>query len=415
MDIANDGATGAKIKFTRKEWILLLVLASIQFSHIVDFVIMMPLGPALKRAFQTDPHQFGLLVSSYTFAAGISGLLASFFVDRFDRRNALIFFATGFSLGTLACGFAPTYELLLVSRSLAGFFGGVLGSLVMAIISDAFAYERRGSAMGIQMGSFSLATIIGVPLGLRLVTMGDWHTPFRVLGALSAAVTLCAAFLVPSMRGHMKTEKHSRLDSFRHILATPNQQWALLFMFFLMMGQFTIIPFISPSYVANVGMAESDLPLVYLFGGLCSIVASPLAGRLSDRIGKPKVFIASAVLSLIPIMLTTTLGASPLWIPLAVSCLLFVAMSGRMVPAMAMVSATASPAYRGSFMSISASVQQFGAAAASYVAGLIITEGDGGRLLHYEVVGYIAVAFSLACVPLALRLRVTKGQERELV
>jgi len=336
-------------------------------------------------------------------------------VDRFDRRNNLIFFATGFSLGTLACGFAPSFELLLAARCLAGFFGGVLGSLVMSIISDAFSYERRGSAMGVQMGSFSLGTIIGVPLGLKLVLIGDWHTPFRALGALSAVVTIIAAFMVPSMRGHLKAGKHSHWDSFRHVLATPNQQWALLFMFFLMMGQFTVIPFISPSYVSNVGMAESDLPLVYLFGGLCSIVASPMAGRLSDRIGKPKVFIISALVSLIPIVMTTQLGLSPLWIPLAVSCFLFIAMSGRMVPAMAMVSATASPAYRGSFMSISASMQQFGAAAASYVAGLIVTEGADGRLMHYDLVGYIAVAFSLACIPLALRLRVSEGNASAVV
>ena len=242
------------VKFSRSEKILLALMASINFSHIVDFVIMMPLGPILMKTFSIDPKQFGFLVSAYTFAAGISGFLSAFFIDRFDRKSCLTFFYTGFGIGTVACGLAPTYELLIAARFATGLFGGVLGSLVLSIVSDTISYERRGSAMGIVMGSFSLASVVGVPLGLKLATMYDWHVPFLSLGGLSLVLLSVVGFILPSMKGHLGNRKSSTpVETLKTIFNSRPQLLALAFMFSLVLGQFTIITYLSQSFVANAG------------------------------------------------------------------------------------------------------------------------------------------------------------------
>lgn len=399
--------------FTRQELALLFLLSAVQFSHIVDFVIMMPLGPQLMKFFTVGPREFGLLVSSYTFAAGVSGILASFFVDRFDRKSCLIFFSLGFASGTLACAWAPTYEALVIARSAAGAFGGVLGSLVLSIISDRFDYARRGAAMGILMGSFSLASIIGVPLGLMLANDMSWHTPFVFIGSWSLLLSAVAFFAIPPMRAHLTGpgSHHSPTASLAHVLNTPNQLRALLFMVCLVLGQFTVITFLSPSYVANAGLAQSELPLMYLTGGICSLFATPLIGRMADRFGKHVVFRASAFLSIPGILAITHMVPLPVFTLLLVSCLFFITMSGRMVPAMTIVTATATPQYRGSFLSLSSSVQQFSMALASFIAGVLIVQDSEGHLLNYPLVGYMAIGFTLIAMTLSYRIT-TEGDKK---
>lgn len=391
------------IRFSRSEKILLGLMAAIQFSHIVDFMIVMPLGPQLMRLFEITPKAFGLLVSSYTFSASISGLLASLFVDRFDRKRSLVFFFVGFAVSTLACAWAPSYFTLLAARSFAGAFGGVLGSLVFAIVSDTISYERRGSAMGIVMGAFSVASVAGVPFSLYLANRFSWHAPFIFLSLLSVPTLFLILKYVPSVRGHLQQDAPSRppLESLIHLIRSSNQLRALLFMFCLVIGHFSIIPFLSPSFVFNAGLAEAQLPLIYLFGGICSMISSPTAGRLADKYGKHRVFSVSILLSLVSIATITQLKPSPAWWILTVSCSFFIVMSGRMVPAVAMVSSTATPAYRGSFMSIVSAVQNMGAAMASWVAGVIVTSGADGRMENYGWVGAMAIMFSLLALLLS--------------
>lgn len=393
-----------KVRFNRSELILLALMASINFSHIVDFVIMMPLGPILMKTFSIDPKQFGFLVSAYTFAAGLSGFFSAFFIDRFDRKSCLTFFYTGFGVGTVACGLAPTYELLVAARFVTGLFGGVLGSLVLAIVSDTIAYDRRGSAMGIVMGAFSLASVVGVPFGLRLATQFDWHVPFLSLGGLSLLLLGVTGFILPPMKGHLGQRKAlTPLDTLKTIAHSRPQRMALAFMASLVLGQFTIITYLSQSFVANAGLAESDLFLIYMIGGTCTIFASPLVGRLADRFSKHRIFTISALVSLIPIVIITNLGPHPTWLLLVISSSFFIVMSGRMVPGMTMISSVAPPETRGSFMSFLNCVQQFTAAIAAAIAGMIV-EDRGGHFVHYEKVGYIAVVFSLVAVVLAQRL-----------
>lgn len=401
--------------FTRSEKILLTILASIQFSSIVDFMIMMPLGPQLMRMFGINPHQFGLLVSSYTFSAGISGFLASFFIDKFDRKTSLLFFYVGFALGTLACAIAPTYELLLLARGLTGIFGGVLSSLVLSIVSDAIPYERRGSAMGIVMTSFSLASILGVPFSLFLANQFSWHTPFLFLGGVSLLICGVIWLYIPNLRAHLNhgVTKEPPLRVLTRIMQNKNQRQALFFMASVMFGHFAIIPFLSPSLVANAGVKESELPLMYMTGGLCTIFSSPFIGRLSDRYGKHKVFTWGALVTLLPYWFITHMEVTPLWLVLAICAFFFVSSGGRMIPGTAMVSGTVKPQYRGSFMSIVSCVQQLASAASSYFAGLIVTTGPTGRLENYNIVGYVAVTFTFVAIYLSRNIHSVESSESQ--
>lgn len=397
--------------FNRQEKLLLFSLAFVQFSHIVDFMILMPLGPQLMRTFNINPHEFGILVSAYTFAAGTTGLLSALFIDGFDRKKALLFFYVGFGLGTLACAAADGYHELLIARTLTGAFGGVLSSLTLAIVGDAIDSSRRGTAMGTVMASFSLASIFGVPFSLYLANHFDWHAPFVFLGATSLLLIGLITYAIPSMKTHLvEGKKDSPAQVIGNLLSNPNQIAALVFMMLLVFGQFSIIPFLSPSYVANAGMTEAQLPLVYLVGGGISIITSPLIGRWSDLSGKRKVFIIGALMSIVPIFAITNLSVTPLYILLPLTALFFVCMGGRMIPAMAMVTSTVTPRYRGSFMSITSSVQQFASALAAYVAGIMITKGADGRLANYDHVGYIAIVFSVLAVIAAMRIQSVDGK-----
>lgn len=389
------------MKFSREEKILLALMAGLQFTHIVDFIILMPLGAQLMRLFNITPSQFGLLVSAYTFAAAISSLIGVVFLDRFDRKKALIFLGIGFVFGTLACGWAPGYRWLLVARAVAGFFGGMLGSCVLSIVSDAIPFERRGSAMGVVMGSFSVASVVGVPFALYLANTFSWHMPFLFLGGLSAVVLVVIFFFMPSMVGHLEKKRHPWWEPFHRVFNSVRQQQALTFMFFLVLGQFSIIPLISPSLVANAGLREDQLPLIYIFGGVASFFTSPIIGRLSDAYGKVFVFRVAGFVSLVPIVWVTNLGASSLTWILSGVVLFFMTMTGRVVPAMALVSEATDPQHRGSFMSFIGSIQQVSSGLASLLAGAIVAKGSQGQLLNYPGVGAAAIIFSLLALYLA--------------
>lgn len=397
--------------FTRTEKILLFTLAFIQFSHIVDFMILMPLGPQLMRILVIDPHQFGLLVSAYTFAAGATGLLSSMYIDRYDRKHALMFFYIGFCVSTFACAISWNYHTLLIARTVAGAFGGVLGSLIMAIVSDSIDYKRRGAAMGTVMTSFSIASIFGVPLSLQLANMFGWNAPFMFLAALSTLMIFIIWYKIPSMGGHLnKNEAHEKpLQVFAKVLTNNNQLVALGFYILLIFSHFAIIPFLSPSLVANAGLSETQLPLIYLVGGIVSIIASPIIGKVADKYGKPRVFRIAAAVSLVPIFLITHLFNNSIPIILALIGFFFLCMGARMIPASAMMSGTVKPKNRGSFMSITSAVQQFAAAAASYIAGLIVVKDSAGHLLGYQSVGYIAMLFSVFAILASMKIQVIEA------
>lgn len=368
---------------------------------------MMPLGQAIMREMAISPQQFSFLVAAYTFGAAISALLASVFIDRFDRKSGLMAFYSGFIVGTFACSMARSFEFLLIARFVTGFFGGVVGSLVIAMVSDAVPYQRRGTALGIVMGSFSLASILGVPISLKIANMYTWSTPFAVLAVLATAVLVLIHFKVPSMRGHLaRTTRDNLGDVIQRFLKTPNQQVAVVFMFCLVMSQFTVIPFISASLVANAAYPEADLPFLYMFGGTASIITSVVVGRLSDRFGKLPIFCIASSLSVIPIFLITNMQPHPLWILLVITSSFFMTVSGRMVPATTMMSSATHPEHRGSFMSITTAAQQLSAAFAAAVSGFIVVADAEGHLSNYPTVGYLAIGFTALAIFMGSKLRV---------
>jgi predicted MFS family arabinose efflux permease len=392
-----------------KEKLALLALAGIQFTHILDFMIMMPLGPQLLRTLHIDTHEFGLLMSSYTFAAAVSGLLAATYIDRFDRRKLLLSLYALFALATLCCGLAPNYTALLVARAMAGAFGGIMGALVQTIVADLVPFERRGQAMGTIMASFSLSTVAGVPLGLFLanhVELLGWRAPFFFIVVLSAGFWLTGFRLLPSLTAHIDRGTGNVLQQIHAVAKEPNHIRAYCFVALMMMAGFTVIPYIALYYTTNVGMTDSFITVIYLCGGTATFFTSRIIGKFADRHGKLRAFRWLALAALVPLLVTTHLVPVPWWVVLINATAFFILVPGRMIPGMAMVTAAALPRVRGTFMSLSASVQMLTSGFASLVAGLIISRNAAGQIEHFNVVGYIAAACGLLSVWLASRLRV---------
>jgi MFS transporter, DHA1 family, inner membrane transport protein len=392
-----------------KEKLLLLTLAAVQFTHIMDFMIMMPLGPQLMRLFQIDPGQFSYIVSSYTFSAGIAGFLASFVIDKFDRKKAILFVYGGFTIGTFFCGMASSYHLLLIARMLTGAFGGVSGALVLSIVGDAIPNERRASAMGVVMAAFSVASVFGVPFGLFLATHYSWNTPFIFIAAVGLLINILIVKYIPSITAHLTGSKKLSFEFLGDLFKSRDQLLALLLMIMLMLGQFTVIPFISPYMVANVGFTEKQLTWIYLIGGGVTIFSSPLIGKWADKVGRLKVFTVFIFVSLIPLFGITNLPRVAVPVALCVTTLFFITSGGRTIPAMAMITSSVPGRIRGSFMTINSSVQQLAAGVAALVSGLIVTKDSAGHLHHYSIVGYIAITASLLCLLIAPRLKPAEG------
>lgn len=394
----------------KKEKLLLLILIIIQFTHVVDFMMMMPLGKQFMDGYQIGPQQFSLLVSSYAFAAFLAGLVGSLFIDRFDRRHVLLALYTGFTLGTLACGLAPSYGVFLVARALTGAFGGILGATVLAIVGDVVPFERRGRAIGLLMTAFSAASIAGVPTGIYLAAKFGVGMPFFAVAAMSAAFLVLAFFVVPSLNGHLRQVDGAQVHATpRQVISmvarSPNQRKALLFTIVLMLGHFTIIPFIAPYMQMNIGFSETNVAMLYAVGGLVTVVCLPLFGRLADKFGHAPVFTIASVAALFSIYVITNLPAVGLVAALVATSSFFMVASGRNVPATALITSVVKPENRGSFMSIRQSANEAGLGLSSLIAGLLVVKNPDGTLGHYEYAGYFAIGMSILAVFLARRLR----------
>jgi predicted MFS family arabinose efflux permease len=389
----------------RERW-LLFTLAGIQFTHILDFMIMMPLGPQFTALFGISNAQFGLLVSAYTLSAGFSGLMAATYIDRFSRKQLLLTMYSLFGLATLACALAPDYVWLMAARVAAGLFGGVLSALSQTIVADVIPFERRGRAMSVVMTSFSVSTVAGVPLGLFLAAHFNWHAPFVGIAALVGLLALGAWQTLPRLDAHLHhPERVSVWRGIGQVLAEPNHLKAFAVSGLMMFAAFTVIPYITIYLQSNAGMQASEVPWIYLCGGLATLLSARYFGRLTDRVGKVRMFQRLALAVTVPLMATTLSQGLPLWGLLAISTLFFTVMSGRMIPGMAMISSAALPRLRGTFMTLNSSVQSASMGLAALVAGLIIGRDAQGQLTLYWVAGLLGVVASLLSVWLAGHLR----------
>lgn len=393
---------------------LLYILGGIQLTHIVDFMVMMPLGPMLTRDLGVTTDQFGVLVSSYTFAAAIAGLLCALFVDRFERKRLLLTLYALFALATLACACAPTYSGLLVARALAGAFGGVLGALISTVIGDQIPPERRGRAGGYISASFALSTVAGVPLALWLANhtpVLHWRAPFVFVALLSVGFGLAArqwlAVTSADIEEEAGTAQGLWLGAWQRmtgVLAAPIHRWALLFGCLVLFSSFSVIPFITIYATGTVKFPETLLPLMYLIGGICTLMSSRWVGKFTDRAGKQKSFLIFAPLAAIPMLITTHMSAVPAWVYLVVSTLFFVLVSARMIPTMALMNGSADPKLRGTFMSLSASLTQAAMGLGAFVTGHIVSVDSTGIMTGYNYAGYIALTATLAAVWVSRKL-----------
>lgn len=399
----------------RHELIVLLVLSAVQFTSIVDFVVVMPLGPDLMESLKIGPDEFGHVVSAYTFAAGIAGLVASSFIDRVSRRSAFLSLYAGFLIGTLLCAFAPNYQLLVAARAITGCFGGILGGMAMAIVGDVFPEHRRGRATGALMSAFAIASVVGVPFGLVLGQNFGWHVPFVALVMMGVPVLVIGALALPPLAGHMGKAHAHPLKSLVNTFRSPANLNAFALSSSLMIGAFAVIPYISAYLVENVGMPEAYLPWVYVAGGALTLVVVPQVGKLADRHGKLLVFRIAAPISALMLIAVTCLPPVPTLIAVFVVGGLMVSNAARMVAALPMMTSAVPAQSRGGFMSANSSIQHIASGIGTSIGGWLIAKGPDGELLHYGTVGLIACGVTLLSVWLAGRLQPVAEEKEDLV
>lgn len=395
-----------KTSFTGYQKLVIALIAITQFTVILDFMVMSPLGDILMKSLDITPGQFGIVVSSYAFSAGISGLLAAGFADKYDRKKLLLFFYGGFIIGTLFCGIAPNYHLLVAARIITGLFGGVIGSIGMAIITDIFAIEQRGRVMGtVQMG-FAASQVLGIPIGLYFANIWGWHAPFLMIVCLSIIITLVIMKSLKPITKHLelKTERNV-FEHFRHVLAMSNYHVAFAGTALLSVGGFLMMPFGSAFAINNLHITQEQLPILFMVTGVSSLIIMPIIGRLSDKFDKFTIFAIGSLWAIVMIIIYTNLTPVPLWVVLILNVLLFAGIMSRMIPSTSLMTAIPQMQDRGAFMSINSSLQQIAGGIASVFAGMIIVQKDKfSPLENYPVLGYIATAVMLLCIWLLYRV-----------
>jgi predicted MFS family arabinose efflux permease len=382
--------------FSRYQSLLVALLAFVQFTIILDFIIMSPLGAIIMPALNITASQFGIAVSAYAFSAGFSGIMAAGFADRFDRKRLLLFFYVGFTFGTTLCAFAQSYHVLLLGRIVTGVFGGVIGSIVLAIITDLFPLHLRGRVMGFVQTAFAASQVLGIPVGLFLSNRWSWHVSFGAIVGLAIVAMAAILFVMRPVDGHLRLKQEK--NAFGHLIATVGQpRYTLAFVVttLLATGGFMLMPFSSAYTVHNLGIDIGNLPTIYLVSGLFSIFTGPLVGKASDAFGKFPTFAFGSAVSVVMVLIYTHLGQVTLTTAIIVNVLMFVGIFSRMIPSQALISAIPIPSQRGSFSAVSASLQQLSGGLGSVLAAAIIAQNADGSLRHFDRLGYIVVTTSI--------------------
>ncbi|CAD5280728.1 MULTISPECIES: MFS transporter [unclassified Imperialibacter] len=385
--------------FTQYETFVIAILAIIQFTVILDFMVLSPLGAMLLVELDITTSQFGLVVSAYAFSAGISGLLAAGFADKFDRKKLLLFFYSGFIIGTLLCGIAPNYHFLLAARIVTGVFGGVLGSVVFAIITDLFKLEVRGRVMGFVQMAFASSQVLGLPVGLYVANLWGWHSPFILIVGLAVGTATVIILFMKPVDEHLKLQTPG--NPFKKLYKTVSQPVYLKAFgatALLATGGFMLMPFGSTFGVNNLGITLDQLPLVYMLTGISTIMVGPLAGKLSDLYGKYKIFTIGTFIGIATILIYCNLGITPLWIVIIINIAIFIGITARMISASALMTAIPEPRERGAFMGVNSSIQQVSGGFASALAGIIVIQTPAGPLERYDLLGYVVTGTMLVTI-----------------
>lgn len=409
-------ATPTKDKFSSSEVLVIILLALTQFTVVLDFMVMSPLGDMLMKSMDLTTTQFGFSVSAYAFSAGISGLLTAGFADRFDRKKLLLFFYVGFILGTLFCGLTTSYYMLLAARIFTGLFGGVIGSISMAIVTDLFPIERRGRVMGFMQMGFGASQVLGIPISLYIANVWGWQSPFLMIVVLGTITLLVIVFKLQPINKHLALQTdRSAFSHLWHTVSKKNYRIGFLATAFLSLGGFMMMPWGSAFAINNLQVTEHQLPLLFMFSGVCSLIIMPIAGKLSDRYDKFKLFTIASVWLSIVVIIYTNMGPTAFSLVLIMNIGFMIGIMSRMVPAIALSSALPAKEDRGAFMGINASLQQIAGGAAAAVGGMIVVQQDKfSPLEHYDTLGYVIVVLSAISIFLLYRVSVIiKGQTAE--
>ncbi|TGK33195.1 MFS transporter [Leptospira gomenensis] len=384
-----------KSSFTKYQTFVIALLAFVQFTVVLDFMILSPLGVQVMESLKISTDQFGLVVSAYAFSAGFAGILSAGFADKFDRKKFLLFFYAGFVLGTALCGMATSYDFLLFARIVTGLFGGVIASVSFAIIADLFPLETRGRVMGFVMTAFAASQVFGLPLGVFISNHWGWQSTFWLITFVSGAVGILILLSLQPIDAHLKAKNQK--NALLHLLQTAGRRSyfpGFIATMFLATGGFMLMPFGSAFTVHNLKIPLTDLPMIYMITGIVSIGAGPILGRAADSFGKYVVFAGASIAAIAIILLYTRMGATPLWLVILINSSLFIPITGRVISANALTSAVPDIPDRGAYMAISSSLQQFSGGIAAYSAGWIVVQTPSGYLKGYETLGYV-VAVSI--------------------
>lgn len=396
----------ASIPFTSYQKLAVFLLAITQFTVILDFMVMSPMGDILMKSLSLKPTHFGLVVSAYAFSAGISGLLTAGFADKFDRKKLLLFFYFGFIAGTVLCGAVTTYPLLVAARIITGLFGGVIGSISMAIVADLFTLQQRGRVMGfIQMG-FGASQILGIPIGLYLANAWGWHAPFIWVAGMAGIIALIIAVKLKPITKHLEIQSDkSAFKHLMHTVAKKDYRVGFTATALLSIGGFMMMPFGSAFAINNLHITENELPMIFMIAGIATLIVMPIIGKLSDRINKYKIFVFGSIWTIVTILIYTNLGKTPFTIVAFLNVLMMMGIMGRMVPSTALVTAIPDMQDRGAFMSINSSLQQIAGGIAAAFAGTIVVQRDKwSPLEHYNTLGIIIVCISIVSILLMYRV-----------
>lgn len=395
-------------KFTPYQKFAVVILTLIQFTVVLDFMILSPLGDILMKSLEITPKQFSWVLSSYAFSAAVSGIVAAGFADRFDRKKFLLFFYVGFVLGTLFCGLANTYETLLAARIITGLFGGVIGATGMAIITDLFAMNQRGRVIGIVQMAFAGSQILGIPAALYIAAKWDWHMSFYMIVVLTVFIGLAILIKMKPVVEHLKLQ--SDKNAFHHLWSTlgnKSYQIGFIAMVMLPVGGFMLMPFSSAFLVNNIGIAQTDLFIIFFCTGISSMIIMPIIGKISDKVDKFWLFTIGSIWAVVMVIYYTNMSPVPIWQVIVINMLLFMGIMSRVIPATTLSTAIPEMKDRGAFMSINSSLQQMAGGLASLAAGFIVVQSSKtSPIEHYDILGYVVAAVTLICIFLIYRVSV---------
>ncbi|MEP6796478.1 MAG: MFS transporter [Saprospiraceae bacterium] len=403
--------------FTSYQKFVIALLALLNFTIILDFMIISPLGDLLMKKLVMSTSQFGSVVSAYAISAGISGFLTAGFADKFDRKKLLLFFYSGFTIGTIVCGFADSYLSLLIARIVTGVFGGVVGSIGMAILTDTFTFHQRGRVMGFVSMAFAGSQILGVPIGLVLANQWGWHSTFFMVAGLAFIIAITVVLKLQPLTTHLTLQKDKTpLQHLWHTIRKKDYRIGFYATAMLSMGGFMLMPFTSAFIVNNVGIPQASLPVIFFFTGISSIIIMPIIGKLSDKVDKFKLFAAGSTIAMVMILIYTHLTPVPIWIVIIINMIMFMGIMSRMVPAQALNSAIPEMYDRGAYMSINSSLQQLAGGSAAMFAGLVVVQQTKtSPIEHFDVLGFVMVGIILLCLYLVYRMsQMVKRNERKL-